>query len=114
MAGKKKIDGASATNSNWGGSRPNGGRPRLYRSKHEANRSTNTEYRVVYKLSNNYVGSTNNFHRRLLEHKSVGVNPIEGAEVLFASYDKADANKVERYYHSIGFLGGAKKYKNTI
>jgi len=109
MSGKKKVDGANTSSSNWGGKRPNSGRPRMYENKHEANHRHKTEYRVVYKLSNNYVGSTNNFHRRLLEHKSVGVNPIEGAQVLFASYDKKEALRVEREYHKDGYLGGLKK-----
>jgi len=111
MAGKKKIEGKEYK-TNWGGARANqSGRPRIHLNKKEASQATKTEYRVVYKLTNNYVGSTNNLHRRMLEHKSVGVNPIDSVEVLFASYDKLEANKVERYHHSIGFIGGGKKYK---
>ena len=113
MSGKKKIDGANVVSKNWGGSRPNGGRPRLYKSKYEANRANNLDYRVVYKLSNNYVGSTNNLYLRMAKHKSVG-NPVDNYEVLFASYDKAEANKVERHYHSIGFNGRSGGFKNNI
>jgi hypothetical protein len=109
MSGKKKIDGASVSSGNWGGARPNSGRTKIYRDKYEANHSKDTKYRVVYKLANDYVGSTNNLHRRLLEHKSVGVNPVKGVQVLFASYNKKEALRVERAYHAEGYLGGLKK-----
>ena len=108
MAGKKKIEGKEYK-SNWGGSRNCSNRKRKYKTKEEANNAFKTDYRVVYLLSNGYVGSTNNLHHRLLKHKSVGVNPVDNVEILFASYSKAEANKVERYYHSIGFGGCAKK-----
>ena len=109
MSGKKKIDGASVSSGNWGGARLNSGRPRLYKSKYEANHRHGTEYRVVYLLVNGYVGSTNNLYMRMAKHKSIGVNPHANYKVLFASYDKKEALRVEREYHKEGYLGGLKK-----
>ena len=45
---------------------------------------------------------------RLAKHKSLGINPIEDVVVLFASYDRKEANRVERFYHSIGYKGRGK------
>lgn len=111
MAGKKKIEGAKASKS-WGGARPNSGRPR--RDKDQAVLSWNyynKPYRVVYMLSNGYVGSTNNFERRMAEHRCNGKD-VEGAQIVFASYDKKEALAVERAYHADGFSGGAKRKSN--
>ena len=96
-----------------GGARPGAGRKKVHSSVSVRNKVHNLDYRVVYKLSNNYVGSTNNLYLRMAKHKSVG-NPVDNYEVLFASYDKAEANKVERYCHSIGFNGISGGFKNKI
>ena len=91
---------------NHGGARKGAGRPSSGLSKDQHNKKHNHKYRIVYLLTNGYVGSTNNLHLRLAKHKSVGINPVEDVVILFASYDKKEANRVERFYHSIGYKGG--------
>lgn len=95
-------------NPNWGGARKGSGRPRKYANKYEANHFNDKPYRMVYMLSSGYVGSTNNFERRMAEHRHKG-RDVEGAQIVFASYDNQEALAVERAYHADGFLGGAKK-----
>ena len=69
----------------------------------------NLDYRIVYLLPNGYVGSTHNPYMRMAKHKHIGINPSANYKVLFASYDKKEALRVEREYHKDGYLGGLKK-----
>jgi len=88
-----------------GGARKGAGRKKTADKSYKEN----LDYRIVYLLVNGYVGSTHNPYMRMAKHKSKGVNPCANYKVLFASYDKQEALKVERQYHSEGYLGGLKK-----
>jgi hypothetical protein len=87
-----------------GGARKGAGRKKTADKSYK----DNLDYRIVYLLINGYVGSTHNPYMRMAKHKSVG-NPHANYKVLFASYDKKEALRVEREYHNEGYLGGLKK-----
>ena len=97
------------TKKTHGGARKGAGRKKKYANRTIANHIHKTDYRIVYLLINGYVGSTNNAYMRMAKHKSVGVNPHANYKVLFASYDKKEALRVEREYQKEGYLGGLKK-----
>ena len=88
-----------------GGARKGAGR----KKKIDKSYKENLDYRIVYLLVNGYVGSTHNPYMRMAAHKYKGVNPHANYKVLFASYDKKEALRVEREYQKEGYLGGLKK-----
>tara|TARA_R110000823_G_C15518202_1_gene455249 strand:+ start:80 stop:382 length:303 start_codon:yes stop_codon:yes gene_type:complete len=92
-----------------GGARVGSGRKKVFGSKQAYNDSKKLGYRLVYLLDNGYVGSTSNPYMRMAKHKSLGVNPSDSYDVLFASYDASEALRVEREYHKDGYLGATKK-----
>ena len=92
-----------------GGARKGAGRKKVHENREAYYDSNRLDYRIVYLLINGYVGSTNNPYMRMAKHKSVGKHPHANYKVLFASYDKAEALRVEREYQKEGYLGGLKR-----
>ena len=92
-----------------GGARKGAGRKKTYINTKDYLSSFKLDYRLVYLLDNGYVGSTSNPYMRMAKHKSLGVNPSDSYDVLFASYDASEALRVEREYHKDGYLGATKK-----
>ena len=62
-------------------------------------------YIVYYLPEEHYCGITENPHKRMILHRSRGLD-TEGWRVLYASEDLADARNHENLFHSILMVGG--------
>ena len=62
-------------------------------------------YSVYLLPKENYVGQTNNFYRRLSEHRHRCDRDVTDAEVLGKYATKKEALAVEASYHAKGYLG---------
>ena len=62
-------------------------------------------YSVYLLPKEKYVGQTNNFYRRLSEHKNRSDRDITDAKVLGKYATKKEALAVEASYHAKGYLG---------
>jgi hypothetical protein len=74
--------------------------------RRESRARLKTPYWVVYILPKaNYVGITQNFNCRLIDHKSVG-RDTTGVRILHEIETEEMARRQENLYHNIGFEGG--------
>ena len=75
-------------------------------------------YSLYYMPEEHYIGVTNQLTIRMVNHRCK--NKItEGYEVISTFSNKKEALKVEKLYHSIGYIGGRdyshlKQYQNKL
>ena len=80
------------------------------RAYREANKSSFNDgfYTLYYLPMSHYVGITNNYSRRLREHKSRGKS-IDGCEVIYTYKTKREALDMECKFHEVLGYNGINK-----